>query len=164
VYCCCCCCCLFTSLPCRGLFTTTRPLNTTTLTARKMLCLIKFEGRKFDRSIICFVLCTYCFGERKAYLTVGRAIMINYAKLRGSNGSVCRCSGWVCDRTLCCKLISKSKTAHSPTNALFIKLGRFKLYTRIHINIAPTRFGLRLRSCAAHNIHATPKTCCHTTT
>jgi hypothetical protein len=25
----CCCCCLFTSLPCRGLFTTTRPLNTT---------------------------------------------------------------------------------------------------------------------------------------
>jgi hypothetical protein len=39
--------------------------------------------------------------------------------------------------------ILKSKTRHSPTNALFIKLGRFQLYTRIHINFAPTCFALR---------------------
>jgi hypothetical protein len=39
--------------------------------------------------------------------------------------------------------ILKSKTVHSPTNALFIKLGSFKLYTRIHINSTPTCFGLR---------------------
>jgi hypothetical protein len=36
-----------------------------------------------------------------------------------------------------------NKTVHSPTNALFIKPGRFKLYTRIHINFTPTCFGLR---------------------
>jgi hypothetical protein len=32
----------------------------------------------------------------------------------------------------------KSKTGQSPTNALFITLGRFKFYTRIHTNISPT--------------------------
>jgi hypothetical protein len=42
--------------------------------------------------------------------------------------------------------LSKAKTDHSPTNALFIKLGRFKLYTIIHMNFAPTCFGLRRSS------------------
>jgi hypothetical protein len=37
----------------------------------------------------------------------------------------------------------KRKTNHSPTNALFIKLGRFKLYIIIHMIFAPTCFGLR---------------------
>jgi len=33
---------------------------------------------------------------------------------------------------------------HSPTNALFIKLEKsFKIYIKIHTNIAPTCFGLR---------------------
>ena len=32
---------------------------------------------------------------------------------------------------------------HLPTIALFIKLGEVYLYTRIHIVIAPTYFGLR---------------------
>ena len=31
----------------------------------------------------------------------------------------------------------------SPTNALFIKLGKVYIYTKIHIIIAPTCFGLR---------------------
>jgi hypothetical protein len=32
---------------------------------------------------------------------------------------------------------------HSPTNVLFIKLGKVKIYTRIHTNVAPTCFSLR---------------------
>ena len=32
---------------------------------------------------------------------------------------------------------------HSPTNALFIKLGKVQIYVKIHIIIAPTYFGLR---------------------
>jgi hypothetical protein len=39
--------------------------------------------------------------------------------------------------------VADFKTDHSPTNALLIKLGRFKLYTIIHMNFAPTCFGLR---------------------
>jgi hypothetical protein len=42
--------------------------------------------------------------------------------------------------------ILKSITVHSPTHALFIKfsfLEKFKIYIRIHMNIAPTCFGLR---------------------
>ena len=32
---------------------------------------------------------------------------------------------------------------HSPTNALFITLEKFKIYIKININIVPTSFGLR---------------------
>jgi hypothetical protein len=34
-------------------------------------------------------------------------------------------------------------TVHSPTNALLLNLEEFKIYIKIHINIAPTYFGLR---------------------
>jgi hypothetical protein len=34
-------------------------------------------------------------------------------------------------------------TVHSPTNALLFNLEEFKMYIKIHINIAATCFGLR---------------------
>jgi hypothetical protein len=34
-------------------------------------------------------------------------------------------------------------TVHSPTNALLLNLEEFKIYIKIHINIAATCFGLR---------------------
>jgi hypothetical protein len=43
----------------------------------------------------------------------------------------------------CCTVHSEIHIVHSPTNALFINLERFKIYTRIHTNVAPTCFGLR---------------------
>jgi len=39
---------------------------------------------------------------------------------------------------------------HSPTNALFIKLVNFKIYIKIHTNIAPKYFGLRPSSGSLH--------------
>jgi hypothetical protein len=56
---------------------------------------------------------------------------------------------WVGPRTvleiLAKNLLFLSKIIHSPTDALFIKLG-LKFYTRIRTNIAATCFGLRLSS------------------
>jgi predicted P-loop ATPase len=34
-------------------------------------------------------------------------------------------------------------TIHSPKNALLVNLEEFKIYKKIHINIAPTCFGLQ---------------------
>jgi hypothetical protein len=43
----------------------------------------------------------------------------------------------------CCTVHSEIHIVHSTTNALLLNLERFKIYTIIHINIAPTCFGLR---------------------
>jgi hypothetical protein len=34
-------------------------------------------------------------------------------------------------------------TVHAPTNARLLNMEEFKIYIKIHINIAPTCFGLR---------------------
>jgi hypothetical protein len=43
----------------------------------------------------------------------------------------------------CCTVHSDIYTVHTPTNAILLNLEEFKIYFKIHINIAPTCFGLR---------------------
>ena len=43
----------------------------------------------------------------------------------------------------CCTVHSDIWRVHSPTNALFYFKKHIQIYIKIHINIAPTRFGLR---------------------
>jgi len=46
------------------------------------------------------------------------------------------------DDFYCCTVHFDICTVHSPTNALFYFKEHIKLYIKIHINIAPTCFGL----------------------
>ena len=50
----------------------------------------------------------------------------------------------------CCTVQSDICTVHSPTNALFYFKEHIKIYIKIHINIAPTCFGLRPSSGSLH--------------
>ena len=50
----------------------------------------------------------------------------------------------------CCTVHFDICTVHSPTNALFYFEKHIKIYIKIHINIAPTRFGLRSSSGGLH--------------
>jgi hypothetical protein len=59
-----------------------------------------------------------------------------------------------------CTVHSDIYTVHSPTNALLLNLNEFKIYIKIHINIASTCFGLRPSSVfhsARHTTYAPPK-------
>ena len=50
----------------------------------------------------------------------------------------------------CCTVHFDISTVHSPTNALFYFEKQIKIYIKIHINIAPTCFGLRPSSGSLH--------------
>jgi len=50
----------------------------------------------------------------------------------------------------CCAVHFDICTVHSHTKALFYFIKRIKIYIKIHINIAPTCFGLRSSSGSLH--------------
>ena len=54
-----------------------------------------------------------------------------------------RVANYVCQILLLHRALWNLYIVHSPTNALLLNLGKFKIYIKIHIYIAPTCFGLR---------------------
>jgi hypothetical protein len=73
-------------------------------------------------------MCLLCH-EKPHIVTWARIVAYSSSEIE-----LTKCALFFC----CCTVHSDVYTVHSPTNALLLNLEKFKIYIKIHINVAPT--------------------------